>query len=92
MATKNVSVKNKSTTRTFRVLVTRTKENDGFMANVPSLEYCVAFGDTIEDAIKNLNEALEGVLETMVENGISIPDDSLSLETTITLPLKLSNV
>jgi predicted RNase H-like HicB family nuclease len=35
-------------TRSFGVVISRTEENDGYIANIPSLNTCFAFGDTIE--------------------------------------------
>ncbi len=73
--------------RSFRVIISRTEENDCYMADIPSLNSCMAFGDTVEEAIANLNEALEGTLETMVAHGLAIPDESKNLEMTITVPM-----
>ena len=77
-------------TRTFRVVVSRTEEDDGYMADIPSLNNCTAFGDTVEEALENLHEVLEMTLEMMQEYGWLIPDDNKFLETTITVPFKTS--
>ncbi len=74
-------------TRSFRVVISRTEENDGYIANIPSLNTCFAFGDTVEEAMSNLHEALKGTLEVMVEDGIPIPDDSKNMEMMITIPM-----
>jgi predicted RNase H-like HicB family nuclease len=76
--------------RTFRVVITRSQENDCYIANIPSLTYCMAHGDTVEEAMANLQEALEGTLEVMMEDNIQIPDDSKNMEMTITVPIKSS--
>lgn len=76
--------------RTFRVIINRTEEDDGYIANIPSLNTCFAFGDTVEEAMTNLHEALEGTLEVMIEDGMHIPDDSKAMEMTITVPLHQS--
>ena len=47
----------------FRVII--NKEEDCYIADIPSLKHCFASGDTIEEAIENLKEALEGTLENM---------------------------
>lgn len=44
----------------FRVVI--TKEEDCYLVDIPSLKYYFAGGDTIEDAVENLKEALEGTL------------------------------
>jgi predicted RNase H-like HicB family nuclease len=77
-------------TRSFRVVISRTEEDDGYIADIPSLDTCFAFGDTVEEAMANLQEALEGTLETMIEHGWPIPDESKNMEMTITIPLPSS--
>ncbi len=72
--------------RTFRVVITK-QEDGGYMANIPSLTHCFSFGETIDEAMENLHEALEGVIETMEENGWVIPDDSQNMEVLITMPI-----
>ena len=52
----------------FRVII--TKEEDCYIADVPSLKHCFAGGDTIEEAIENLKEALEGTLESIKNRNI----------------------
>ncbi len=72
--------------RTFRVVITK-QEDGGYMANIPSLTHCFSFGETIDEAMENLHEALEGVIETMEENGWVIPDDSQNMEVLITMSI-----
>ena len=38
-------------------------DKDGFYAYVPALEGCVSQGDTLEEALSNIKEALELYLE-----------------------------
>lgn len=92
MTAQGLTIQNKMnvSTRTFRVVISRTEEDDGYMADIPSLNRCFAFGDTVEEAMANLHEALEGILETMIEHGWPIPDDSKIMEMTITVPLHKS--
>lgn len=88
MNTGSIIQNNKSVNaRTFRVVIKRTEENDGYIADIPSIQHCFAFGDTVEEAMANLHEALEGTLEVMIEDGVPIPDDSKNMEMTITLPV-----
>jgi antitoxin HicB len=83
-----MKIQNKLNTsmRTFRVVITK-QEDGGYMANIPSLTHCFSFGETIDEAMENLHEALEGVIETMEENGWAIPDDSQNMEVLITMPI-----
>ncbi len=50
--------------QTFRVVITRD-EVGGYVADIPTLKHCVSYGETIEEAMINIKEALEGVLLVM---------------------------
>jgi|GEM_PF-3718938 len=71
-------------TMVFKVFI--TKEEDCYIANIPTLKHCFAGGDTIEEAIDNLREALEGTLESMKARNIPINDDSNVMEMTLQVP------
>lgn len=49
-------------------------------AYVPDLPGCVAVGDTKEEALRMIQEALELHLEGMREEGLPIPEPSSSSE------------
>ncbi len=68
----------------FKVFI--TKAEDCYIADIPSLKHCFAGGETIEEAIDNLKEALEGTLESMKARNIPIIDDSNVLEVTLQVP------
>lgn len=71
--------------RTYRVIISKDPDG-GYLADIPTLKYCMSSGDTIEEAIENIREALEGVLEVMEEEGLSIPDDTNSIEYSLSIP------
>lgn len=49
-------------------------EEDGrYSAFVPALPGAVSWGDTVEDALANITEAIEGLLEAMREDRDEIP-------------------
>jgi predicted RNase H-like HicB family nuclease len=49
-------------------------EADGlWIADVPDLKYCSSHGDTPDEAIMNIQDAIEGWLETARETGLDIP-------------------
>jgi predicted RNase H-like HicB family nuclease len=54
-------------------------EEGGFWAEVPSLPGCGTQGETIEELISNLYEAVEGYLEARQE-GITVDTSSRVLE------------
>jgi len=50
-------------------------DRDGiYVASIPELQGCMAHGETQEDAIKEIQVALELWLETAAEVGISVPE------------------
>ena len=46
------------------------KDDDGYFAYVPKLEGCVSQGDTVEEAIQNIKEAIELYIETLQQDEI----------------------
>jgi len=69
---------------TYRILLTQEPEG-GYTANVPSLPGCITYGENIEHAIEMAKEAIEGYLVVLKEQGEDIPDDSNTLEYSLTL-------
>lgn len=52
-------------------------EEDGrYSALVPALPGAVSWGDTVEDALANIPEAIEGLLKAMREDHDAIPTPS----------------
>ena len=74
---------------TYRVII----EPDGkhFHGYVPALSGCHTFGKTIAETKKNLKEALQLYLESLIADNEKIPDD-FSFETfeTVSLPEKMA--
>ncbi len=50
-----------------------TDPDGGYVAEIKDLPGCLAQGETIEETLKNLNEARELWLETVLELGRFIP-------------------
>jgi len=54
--------------------VTVTQDEDGvFVAEVPSLPGCVSQGQTRNEAVKNIQEAIEAYIESLRNHNESIP-------------------
>lgn len=51
-----------------------SSEDDCWIADVPDLKPCSAHGDTPDDAIANIQNAIEGWLESAREGGLPIPE------------------
>ncbi|HEC98439.1 MAG TPA: type II toxin-antitoxin system HicB family antitoxin [Nitrospirae bacterium] len=49
-------------------------DEGGYTAIVPSLPGCISEGDTKEEAIKNIKEAIELYLESVEDDVITLPE------------------
>jgi predicted RNase H-like HicB family nuclease len=56
----------------YRVLI-EEDEDGGFVADVPALPGCVSEGDTREEALANVREAVAAYLESLEGRGDPIP-------------------
>ena len=57
-------------------VVLEQEPDEGFVASGPALPGCVSQGDTREDALRNIREAIELYLEDCRESGDPIPSES----------------
>ena len=56
------------------------KGNESFGAYVPDLPGCIAAGETKEEVINLIHEAIEFHIEGLKENGQAVPEPSTSIE------------
>ena len=64
----------------FRLSVVIEKDSDGYFAFCPELQGCYTQGDTYEEAMKNIEDAIRLHIEDMIETGETIPIvESISL-------------
>jgi antitoxin HicB len=66
--------------RLYKVNITKDEEEGFFVAEVPTLSPCITYGETLEEAIEMIKEAIEAVVESRLENGYPVPDDNFELE------------
>jgi predicted RNase H-like HicB family nuclease len=50
-----------------------SEEDEGYIADIPDLRFCSAFGETPEDALREVQIAKEAWLEAARNNGKPIP-------------------
>ena len=50
-----------------------SEEDEGYIADIPDLQFCSAFGNTPEEALAEALKAKAAWLEAANENGINIP-------------------
>ena len=54
-------------------------EDGGYVVVCPSLQGCYSQGETVDEALSNIKEAIELCLEDMEASGEAIPDPSKTL-------------
>ena len=57
----------------YHINIFYSEEDDGYIADIPDLEYCSAFGKTPEDALHEVLLAKEAWLETARANRKPVP-------------------
>jgi predicted RNase H-like HicB family nuclease len=57
-----------------RYAIVVEKVINNYSAYVPDLPCCIATGYTIEEAEREISEAIEFHIEGMIENGLPIPE------------------
>ncbi len=55
-------------------------EEGGYIAEVPSLPGCYSQGDSIEEAMKNINDAMDAFIESLKKRGENIPPEDIEAE------------
>jgi predicted RNase H-like HicB family nuclease len=53
----------------FQVIFTYDEDYKGYVAEVPELPGCFSQGKTMEEAMENVRDAIQGVLHVMAESG-----------------------
>jgi predicted RNase H-like HicB family nuclease len=62
----------------YRIEIFWSDEDGGYIANVPDLRYCSAFGESYEEALREVLVAMELHLDTLRELDRSIPEPTSS--------------
>lgn len=57
-------------------VVFEPQEEGGFTAIVPSLPGCVSQGDTFDETIANIKEAIELYIESLEADGLPVPEEN----------------
>ena len=58
-----------------RQVVLIPDETGGYTVEVPSLPGCISEGDTLDEALINIKEAIDLWIEDAIAHGEEIPDD-----------------
>ena len=55
----------------YTVIIERGRES-GYVAHAPALKGCVSQGETKEEALHNLKEAMGAYIEALLEDGLQV--------------------
>jgi len=58
-------------------VVVHRAEEGGFWAEVPAIKGCYTQGETMEELVENVREAIAGCLEVLNEQAVGSPDTEL---------------
>lgn len=58
-----------------RQVVVIPDETGGYVVEVPSLPGCVSEGDSLDEALAAIREAIEAYEESLLAHGEAVPDD-----------------
>ena len=65
-------------------VVVHDAEEGGYWVEVPALPGCYSQGESVEEALENVREAIELYLEALREEGAQIPrDDEIVFKVTV---------
>jgi predicted RNase H-like HicB family nuclease len=71
--------------RDYRVIL-EPETDGGYCVWVPALPGCVSQGDTVEEALANIREAIQCYVQSALKHGDPLPDESLMREATVVVP------
>lgn len=60
-------------------VILHSSEEGGYWAEVPSLEGCFSQGETVEETMANIKEAIQTHIEALNKEGIQLPKDQLMI-------------
>ena len=57
-----------------QVFLIPDEDGIGYTVEVPSLPGCISEGDTLEEALTNIKEAIDLYIEVLIEDGREVPE------------------
>ncbi|EKD57036.1 MAG: hypothetical protein ACD_58C00017G0002 [uncultured bacterium] len=64
-------------------LIFRPEEEGGFTVMVPSLPGCISYGRNLIEAKKNIIDAIDGYIKSMIKHDELIPSDETNFITSL---------
>jgi len=63
-------------TKKYYKVIFEPQEEGGYTATVPALPGCISEGDTYDEALANIKEAIALYLESLQDDGLPIPEEN----------------
>ncbi len=67
----------------FTVILTPDLDDGGYVAECPAIPGCISEGDTVEQSLANIKEAIEGCLESLAANQQELPEEQAVIVATV---------
>jgi predicted RNase H-like HicB family nuclease len=61
----------------------------GYVATVPALPGCHSQGESLEEAERNIREAIEVYIDSLAAHGEPVPEETRSFHGTVKIPVSL---
>ena len=77
-------------TRNYKfVAIIKPAEEGGYYAYSPLLSGCAAQGETYAEVVVNIEDAIKGMVEVMIENGDPLPVEAIGENYILDIPVQL---
>ena len=60
---------------TFEIVIEKEEEDEGYLAYSPTLPGCFSNGKTVEEARRNIREAIQLQIESLLAHGQPVPQN-----------------
>ncbi len=67
----------------FTIILTPDPEDGGFVDECPAIPGCVSEGASVEEALRNVKEAIEGCLESLLAHNEPVPQEGQVIVATV---------
>ena len=64
----------------YQITISWSEEDECFVARVPALSGCISHGDTYQEALTNVQDAIDGFLASMEAHGDKIPAPDIAAD------------